>query len=43
MDGVNSRMDLETVNGGIQLTDVDGDVRGSKSNGGVTVELKAPR
>jgi len=28
VDGVNSKMALETVNGGLSLTDVDGDVRG---------------
>jgi hypothetical protein len=43
VDGVNSRIDLETNNGGITLTDVDGDVRGSTSNGGVTVELTGDR
>jgi hypothetical protein len=39
VDGVDSRMDMETTNGGISLSGVDGDVRGSTTNGGVTVDL----
>jgi len=43
VDGMNSRMTLETMNGGLTLTDVDGDVRGSTVNGGVTAELSGDR
>jgi hypothetical protein len=43
VEGVDSRIDLETTNGGISLTDVDGDVRGSTTNGGVTVQLAGDR
>lgn len=43
VDGMDSRMTLETVNGGLTLTDVDGDVRGATVNGGVTAELKGDR
>jgi hypothetical protein len=43
VDGVDSRIDLETTNGGLSLTDVGGDVRGSTTNGGVTVRLAGER
>ena len=43
VDGMNSRMSLETVNGGLTVTDVDGDVRGSTVNGGITAELSGDR
>jgi hypothetical protein len=43
VEGVDSRIDLETTNGGLTLTDVDGDVRGSTTNGGVTVQLAGDR
>jgi DUF4097 and DUF4098 domain-containing protein YvlB len=43
VDGVNSKMALETVNGGLSLADVDGDVRGTTVNGGVTAELHGDR
>ena len=39
VDGVQSKMELETQNGGITLTDVDGDIRGTTVNGGITVDL----
>ncbi|HTE46157.1 MAG TPA: DUF4097 family beta strand repeat-containing protein [Gemmatimonadaceae bacterium] len=39
VDGIESRMNLETVNGGLNLVDVNGDVRGTTTNGGVTAEL----
>jgi len=36
VDGASTRkMDLETMNGGLSLTDVDGNVRGTTTNGGV--------
>ena len=43
VDGMNSRMSLETVNGGLTVTDVDGDVKGSTVNGGITAELSGDR
>jgi hypothetical protein len=43
VDGMESRMTLETVNGGLTLTDVNGDVRGTTVNGGVTAELIGDR
>jgi hypothetical protein len=43
VDGMDSRMTLETVNGGLTLTDVDGDVRGATINGGVTASLSGDR
>jgi len=36
-------MELETVNGGLSLADVDGDVRGRTVNGGVTADLSGDR
>lgn len=39
VEGVNSRMDMETTNGGLSLVDVNGDVRGTTVNGGLTVAL----
>lgn len=39
VQGVASRMDLETTNGGLTLADVNGDVRGTTVNGGLTVQL----
>jgi DUF4097 and DUF4098 domain-containing protein YvlB len=43
VDGINARMNLETVNGGLSVIDVDGDVRGSTVNGGITAELSGDR
>jgi DUF4097 and DUF4098 domain-containing protein YvlB len=43
VEGVDSRMALETVNGGLTLADVDGDVHGTTVNGGVTAELHGDR
>lgn len=43
VDGMDSRMNLESVNGGFNLTDVDGDVRGSTVNGRVTAALAGNR
>ena len=43
VDGMDARMELETVNGGLKLTDVAGDVRGTTVNGGVTAELSGDR
>jgi DUF4097 and DUF4098 domain-containing protein YvlB len=43
VDGMDSRMSLETVNGGLSVKDVDGDVRGVTVNGGVTAELSGDR
>jgi hypothetical protein len=43
VDGMDARMELETVNGGLRLTDVAGDVRGTTVNGGVTAELSGDR
>ena len=43
VDGMDARMQLETVNGGLKLTDVAGDVRGTTVNGGVTAELSGDR
>jgi hypothetical protein len=43
VDGLDSRIDLETTNGSLTLTDVDGDVRGSTTNGAVTVQLAGER
>lgn len=39
VEGVDSHMDLRTVNGGLSLTDLAGDVRGTTVNGGVTADL----
>jgi DUF4097 and DUF4098 domain-containing protein YvlB len=36
-------MELETVNGGLNLTDVDGDIRGRTVNGGVSADLSGDR
>jgi len=43
VDGMDARMDLETVNGGLALTDVAGDVRGTTVNGGVSASLSGAR
>ena len=43
VEGVNGRMELETVNGGLSLVDVAGDVRGRTTNGGVTAQLSGDR
>jgi DUF4097 and DUF4098 domain-containing protein YvlB len=43
VDGINARMNMETVNGGLKVFDVDGDVRGSTVNGGITAELSGDR
>lgn len=43
VEGINGRMDLETVNGGLTVVDVSGDVRGRTVNGGVTAELFGDR
>ena len=43
VDGIEARMNLETVNGGLSLTDVDGDVRGVTTNGGITAQLGGDR
>jgi len=43
VDGIEARMNLETVNGGLTLTDVDGDVRGVTTNGGITAQLGGDR
>lgn len=43
VDGIDARMELETVNGGLHLADVGGDVRGRTVNGGVTAELSGER
>jgi putative adhesin len=43
VDGIESRMALQTVNGGLKLTDIGGDVHGATSNGGVTAELSGDR
>lgn len=39
VEGVASRMDLETTNGGLSLRDVNGDVHGTTVNGGLDVAL----
>jgi DUF4097 and DUF4098 domain-containing protein YvlB len=38
-----SRMSLETVNGGLSVRDIGGDVRGTTVNGGITAELSGDR
>lgn len=43
VQGVASRMDLETTNGGLTLADVNGDVRGTTVNGGLSVRLSGDR
>lgn len=43
IDGMDSRMQLETTNGGLHLVDVQGDVRGTTNNGGVIAELSGDR
>jgi len=43
IDGMDARMDLETVNGGLSLADVAGDVRGTTVNGGVTANLSGAK
>ena len=43
VDGVDARLDLETMNGGLNLVDVAGDVRGRTTNGGGTAELSGDR
>lgn len=43
VDGIDAHVDLETVNGGLHLADVAGDVRGTTRNGGVTAELSGDR
>jgi DUF4097 and DUF4098 domain-containing protein YvlB len=39
VDGMDSRMDMQTTNGGLHLADVQGDVHGTTKNGGVSAEL----
>jgi hypothetical protein len=43
VDGIDARLDLQTVNGGLHLVDVAGDVRGRTTNGSVTAELSGDR
>jgi DUF4097 and DUF4098 domain-containing protein YvlB len=43
VEGIQSRMDLETSNGSVNLVDVDGDVRGRTTNGSVTARLTGDR
>lgn len=39
LDGIDGKLEFETVNGGVSLRDVAGEVRGRTTNGGVNVVL----
>jgi DUF4097 and DUF4098 domain-containing protein YvlB len=43
VDGLDARLELETVNGGLHIADVAGDVHGTTVNGGVTADLTGDR
>jgi DUF4097 and DUF4098 domain-containing protein YvlB len=43
VDGIEAKMNLQTVNGGLDLRDISGDVHGVTVNGGITADLGGDR